>query len=175
VGVLYLRDALLAARDPKVAKMPLVTIEGLLRQPYFVPQTKHIDELFSEMQRNKIQMTIVIDEYGQMDGLVAMEDILEEIVGNILDEYDEDVEYVEQKGKDEYVVEGMTPLRELEEYLEISFEEEDFDTLNGFLISRMDRIPKDHERFEMDAYGYHFEVLEVLKKRITSVRITKTQ
>jgi putative hemolysin len=171
---LHLRDALLTARDPNVAQMPLHSIEGLLRQPSFVPQTKHIDELFAEMQRDKVQMIIVIDEYGQMDGLVTMEDILEEIVGNILDEYDEDVAYVEQKGQDEYVVEGMTPLRELEEYLDISFEEEEFDTLNGFLIARMDKIPQDHERFEMDAYGYHFEVLEVLNKRIASVRITKT-
>jgi putative hemolysin len=125
------------------------------------------------MQHRKLQMAIVIDEYGQMDGLVAMEDILEEIVGNILDEYDEDVEYIEDKGNDEYVVEGLIPLQELEERLGIEFKEEEFDTLNGFLISRMDKIPEADERFEMNAYGYHFKVLSVENKRIGQVKITR--
>ncbi|MDR0949035.1 MAG: hemolysin family protein [Lachnospiraceae bacterium] len=173
VGILHLRDAVHAMRKQEDTTRSITSIEGLLREPYFVPQTKHIDELFSELQRNKLQMAIVVDEYGQMDGLVAMEDILEEIVGNIMDEYDEDVEYIEEKGKDEYVVEGMSPLVELEDCLGITFEEEEFDTLNGFLISRMDKIPEENEQFEMDAYGYHFQVLSVENKRIQRVRITR--
>jgi putative hemolysin len=173
IGILHLRDAMHAKEHPDVGKMPVKNISNLLRKPYFVPRTKHIDELFHEMQRRKFQMAIVIDEYGQMDGLVAMEDILEEIVGNILDEYDEDVEYIEDKGNDEYVVEGLIPLEELEEKLGIKFKEEEFDTLNGFLISRMDKIPEADERFELDAYGYHFKVLSVENKRIQSVRITR--
>jgi putative hemolysin len=173
IGILHLRDAMHAKERADVVGIPVKDIPDLLRKPYFVPRTKHIDELFQEMQRRKLQMAIVIDEYGQMDGLVAMEDILEEIVGNILDEYDEDVEYIEDKGNDEYVVEGMIPLQELEDRLDIEFEEEEFDTLNGFLISRMDKIPEADERFEVSAYGYHFKVLSVKNKRIDQVKITR--
>jgi putative hemolysin len=173
IGILHLRDAMHAKERADMAAMQVKDIPDLLRKPYFVPRTKHIDELFQEMQHRKLQMAIVIDEYGQMDGLVAMEDILEEIVGNILDEYDEDVEYIEDKGNDEYVVEGLIPLQELGERLDIEFEEEEFDTLNGFLISRMDKIPEADERFEVNAYGYHFKVLSVENKRIGQVKITR--
>jgi len=145
----------------------------LLREAYFVPQTKNIDELFQEMQSQKLQMVIVVDEYGQTDGLVAMEDILEEIVGNIMDEYDEDKEYIEDKGNDEYIMEGKTPLEELEERFGIDFEDEEFATLNGFLISRLDRIPEPDEDFDVDYAGYHFKILSVENKMITSVLVTK--
>ena len=92
-----------------------------------------IRDRFKEMQSQKLQMAIVVDEYGQTDGLIAMEDILEEIVGNIMDEYDEDQEYIKNRGKGEYVMEGKTPLKEVEELLGITFDEEEFETLNGFL------------------------------------------
>ena len=118
-------------------------------------------------------MVVVVDEYGQTDGLVAMEDILEEIVGNILDEYDEISEYIEERGNDEYVIEGMTPLEELEERFGISFEEEEFETLNGFLISRLDRIPEPDEKFDVDYCGYHFKILSVENRMIQSVLVSK--
>ncbi len=102
-----------------------------------------------------------------------MEDILEEIVGNILDEYDEDNEYIEEKGDDSYCVEGKTPLEELEERLGISFEEESFETLNGFLISRMDKIPEPDEEFDVDYRGYNFKILSVENKMIQSVLVTR--
>ena len=173
VGILHLKDAMRFHGSGEKQDVPLRELEGLMREPYFVPQTKNIDELFREMQAEKLQMVIVVDEYGQTDGLVAMEDILEEIVGNILDEYDEESEYIEEKGNDEYVIEGMTPLEELEERLGISFEEEEFETLNGFLISRMDRIPEPDEQFDMDYKGYHFKVLTVENKMIQSVLVSK--
>ena len=125
------------------------------------------------MQSSKTQMVIVIDEYGQTEGLIAMEDILEEIVGNILDEYDEDEKYIEQKSEDEYVIEGKTPLKELEEKLGISFDEEEFETLNGFLISKLDRIPEEDEEFSVDVEGYNFKILSVENKMIASVLVTK--
>lgn len=173
VGILHLKDAMRFHGSGEKQDVPLRELEGLMREPYFVPQTKNIDELFREMQAEKLQMVIVVDEYGQTDGLVAMEDILEEIVGNILDEYDEESEYIEEKGNDEYVIEGITPLEELEERLGISFEEEEFETLNGFLISRMDRIPEPDEQFDMDYKGYHFKVLTVESKMIQSVLVSK--
>ena len=166
VGILHLKDAMRFHGSGDKQNVPLRELEGLMREPYFVPQTKNIDELFREM-------VIVVDEYGQTDGLIAMEDILEEIVGNILDEYDEESEYIEEKGNDEYVIEGITPLEELEERLGISFEEEEFETLNGFLISKMDRIPEPDEQFDMDYKEYHFKVLTVENKMIQSVLVSK--
>lgn len=173
VGILHLKDAMRFHGSGEKQDVPLRELEGLMREPYFVPQTKNIDELFREMQAEKLQMVIVVDEYGQTDGLVAMEDILEEIVGNILDEYDVESEYIEEKGNDEYVIEGITPLEELEERFGISFEDEDFETLNGFLISRMDRIPEPDEQFDVDYSGFHFKVLKVENKMIQSVLVTK--
>lgn len=154
-------------------ELPIKDITGLLREPQFVPQTKNIDELFKEMQSNKLQMVIVIDEYGQTDGLVAMEDILEEIVGNIMDEYDEDTEYIEEKSENEFIIEGKMPLEELEEKFDISFAEEEFETLNGFLISKLDRIPEEDEQFDVDVQGYNFKILKVENKMIASVLVTK--
>ncbi|MCM1026884.1 MAG: hemolysin family protein [Roseburia sp.] len=173
VGILHLKDALRFHGTVDERDIPLRKLEGLMREPVFIPQTKNIDELFREMQARKLQMVIVVDEYGQTDGLVAMEDILEEIVGNILDEYDVESAYIEEKGKDEYVIEGKTPLEELEERLGISFEEEEFDTLNGFLISRMDKIPEPDEQFELDYKGYNFKILTVGNKMIQSVLATR--
>ena len=121
IGILHLKDAMRFHTGENIQNLPIKDLEGLLREPVFVPQTKNIDELFKEMQSKKLQMVIVIDEYGQTDGLVAMEDILEEIVGNIMDEYDEDAEHIEDKGNDEYVIEGITPLEELEERFGVSF------------------------------------------------------
>lgn len=173
IGILHLKDAMRFHGSGEKQDMPLRDIEGLMREPYFVPQTKNIDELFREMQADKLQMAIVVDEYGQTDGLVAMEDILEEIVGNILDEYDVESEYIEEKGNDEYVIDGLTPLEELEERFGITFEKEDFETLNGFLISRLDRIPEPDEQFAVDYGGYNFEILTVENKIIQSVLVTK--
>ncbi len=173
VGILHLKDAIRFHGSGDKQEISLREWEGLLREPHFVPQTKNIDELFHEMQAEKLQMVIVVDEYGQTDGLVAMEDILEEIVGNIMDEYDVESEYIEEKGNDEYVIEGKTPLEELEERFDISFAEEEFDTLNGFLISKMDKIPEPDEQFDMDYKGYNFKLLSVEGKMIQSVLVTK--
>lgn len=172
-GILHLKDAMRFHTADTMLDCPIRELEGLFREPYFVPQTKNIDELFKEMQSKKLQMAIVVDEYGQTDGLVAMEDILEEIVGNIQDEYDEDREYIEEKSKDEYVAEGKMPLEEMEERLGIHFDTEEFETLNGFLISRLDKIPEPDEEFDVDYEGYHFKILSVENKVIQSVLVTR--
>lgn len=174
IGILHLKDAMRFHADEGRLRCPLRELEGLLREPRFVPQTKNIDELFREMQAEKLQMAVVVDEYGQTDGLVAMEDILEEIVGNILDEYDEDSEpFLEEKSEDEYVADGMSRLEELEEHLGISFADEEFETLNGFLISRLDRIPAPDEQFDVDYMGYNFKILSVENKMIQRVLVTR--
>lgn len=173
IGILHLKDAMRFHTAEENLDIPVKNLDGLLREAHFVPQTKNIDELFKEMQSKKLQMVIVIDEYGQTDGLVAMEDILEEIVGNIMDEYDEDTEYIEEKGNNEYVIEGKTPLEELEERFGISFENEEFETLNGFLISKLDKIPEENEQFDIDVQGYNFKILSVENKMISSVLVTR--
>ncbi len=173
IGILHLKDAMRFHTRQSNVNCNIKEVKGLIREAHFVPQTKNIDELFKEMQSGKLQMVIVVDEYGQTDGLVAMEDILEEIVGTIQDEYDEDQEYIEDKGNDEYVMEGQTPLEELEELLEISFAEEEFETLNGFLISRLDKIPEPDEEFDVDYEGYNFKILSVENKMIQSVLVSK--
>ncbi len=173
VGILYLKDALRYHHTEDKLYCSIGQLSDLLREPVYIPQTRNIDELFRQMQSNKLQMVIVVDEYGQTAGLVTMEDILEEIVGNILDEYDEEEDFIEEKGNDEYVIEGKTPLEDLEERFHISFQETDFETLNGFLIAKMDKIPDEDEEFEISVDGYHFKVLSVENKMIHSVLVTK--
>lgn len=176
IGVLHYKDAVRAqeaGKDKGTLEKRVKSVKGLVREAVFIPETRNIDVLFHNMQSMKTQMAIVIDEYGQTAGLVAMEDILEEIVGNIMDEYDEEEEHIEEKSENEYIIEGLTPLEELEERFQISFEEEDFETLNGFLISRMDKIPDDDEQFETEVDGYHFKVLSVKNKMIENVLVTK--
>ncbi len=172
-GIINLKDALRIHATDETLNKPLKEMKGLIREAHFVPETRKIDSLFKSMQSMKIQMMIVVDEYGQTVGLVAMEDILEEIVGNILDEYDEDEEYIEDKGNDEYIIEGLTPLEELEEKLQIEFYEEEFDTLNGYLISKMEKIPEEGEEFEIIVDEYLFKVISVQNKMIQSVLVTK--
>ncbi len=173
IGILHLKDVLRYHADKERLDHPLREVDDLLREPEFIPLTRNIHELFKEMQSAKLQMVMVVDEYGQTAGLVAMEDILEEIVGNILDEYDEEEEYIEEKGNDEYIIEGKTPLEELEERFRISFHEEEFETINGFLISKMDKIPDENEEFEITVDGYLFKILSVQNKMIQSVLVTK--
>lgn len=174
IGIIHLKDAMrLQTRDDFVDK-PICEMTGAIREAKFIPSTRNINELFQQMQSEKIQMVIVVDEYGQTDGLIAMEDILEEIVGNIMDEYDEDVEYIEEKSKDEYIIEGKTPLEELEEALDVSFEDEEFETINGFLISKLERIPSEEdENFAVNHEGYNFKILKVENKMIQSVLVTR--
>ncbi|MBQ7765750.1 MAG: HlyC/CorC family transporter [Lachnospiraceae bacterium] len=173
VGILHFKDAIRFQNENRRAKAKLSAYPELLREAVFVPETKNIDDLFQEMQSKKLQMVIVSDEYGQTSGLVAMEDILEEIVGNILDEYDEEEEYIEEKGENIYEIDGLTPLEELEEELGITFDDENFETLNGFMISRLEHIPEEDELFEMDYAGYHFKALEIENKIFKTVSVIR--
>lgn len=175
VGILHFRDVIRAHTNKDNHSVSVGEITGLIRETMFVPETKNIDDLFKTMQQNKTHMVIVVDEYGQTSGILAMEDILEEIVGNIMDEYDEDEEYIEEtENADEYIIDGITPLEELEERFGISFEEEEFDTLNGFLIAKLDKIPEDEdEGFSFVVEEYQFKILSVEKRMIKSVLVTK--
>lgn len=173
-GILHFRDAMQKQAAGENSAVPLHKVPGLLRQAHFVPETRNIDALFRSMQATHTQMVIVIDEYGQTAGLVSMEDILEEIVGNILDEYDEDEAYIEETAnEDEYIIDGKTPLSELTERFGIDFENEEVETLNGLMISKLDRIPADDEQFETVIGGYTFRILSVSNHMIASVLVKK--
>ena len=125
------------------------------------------------MQADQNHICIVVDEYGQTSGLVTMEDILEEIVGNILDEHDEEDERIRRLQNGNLLVNGMVDLEELEDILPIVFEKEEFETLNGFLIQQLDRIPTEDEQCVVDYEGYRFTVLLVDNNTIQRVRIEK--
>ena len=175
IGIIYLKDAFRIARNRSLLDKPIEEVEGLLRTAHFIPETRNVDDLFKTMRATKLQMVMVIDEYGQTSGLVALEDILEEIVGNIMDEYDEDEGHIEQKANNKFIIDGMTPLEELEERFRISFGEVPVETINGFLISKMERIPTEKDRFSINVEGYNFKVIEVENKMIKKVVVAKQQ
>ena len=172
IGVLHMRDVLSFAELPEFLDMPIGKIDGLLREAHFIPETKNISALFKEMQSEKIHMEIIIDEYGQTAGIVTMEDILEEIVGNIMDEYDDEEPDIVSKGNDTYELSGMATLDDVEDALQMEFDEDDkdnFDTLNGFLISRLGHLPEEDERAQVLFKDYQFDIEKVENKTIQTV------
>ncbi len=172
VGVLHIKEALGFSLDASLYHTPIREIKGLVREVHFIPETRNINVLFREMQSAKNHMVIVVDEYGQTAGLVAMEDILEEIVGNILDEHDEEDVMIEELPDGTYMMNGMASLEDVAETLQMEVDTEDYDTLNGFLISLIDKIPGDDEVFRVNFGGYEFEVKRVEDKMIKSVKVS---
>lgn len=170
IGILHMKDVINAYISEDFKNKPLCEIA---REPYFVPDTMNINILFQDMQLKNIHLAIVIDEYGQTAGLVALEDFLEEIVGNIKDEYDEEESMVLSMDESGVIVKGAISLEELEDELDIKLHNEDYDTLNGLLISLLDRIPADGEQATLTYQGYQFEVMDTKNKMTQQVRISK--
>ena len=176
IGILHLKDALRFSKRKENQTKQLEDITELLRDPVFIPETRNLNDLFKDMQSKKIHMVVVVDEYGQTAGLVAMEDILEEIVGNILDEYDEEDIMILSQDDGSYIMNGMAELDEVCEVLGIELDEdEDYDTLNGLLVSKLDRIPGENESPSIVFAGYQFDVIDVRKKIIQFVKVTKLE
>ena len=175
IGVLHIKDALLFAQKNEVFRTPIKDIPSLIREVEFITETININVLFKQMQMDKNHMCIVVDEYGQTSGIVAMEDILEEIVGNIEDEHDEEEQTFSMESDGSYTFDGLTELREVLEVLDLPVEEDAFETLNGLLISILDKIPSDDLRETVTKYGYNFEILHVEDKIVREVRITKCE
>ncbi len=174
LGILHLKDAFRVYYNQPKLNPPLSEIKGLIRETDFVPETRNIDELFRQMQSSNEQMVIVVDEYGQTSGLVAMEDILEEIVGNIRDEYDDETDVIIGTDNEEgFLIEGLTKLEDLEEELDIDFGETQTQTINGYLTTLMEKIPEEGEHFETDIGDYHVKVEEVEDKKVKTVRFTR--
>lgn len=172
IGILHIKDAIRFYVQGDSLDKEVKDIEGLLQKAYFIPETSKINSIFKNMQSNKTHMEIVVDEYGQTSGIICMEDILEEIVGNIFDEHDEVEVNITKLGDNVYQVRGLTPLEEIEEEIGITYEDDDFETLNGYLISRIDRIPEHDAGTEIKEDGVTYRILAVEDKTISLVKIT---
>ena len=168
-GVLYIKDLL-----PHLGKPATFRWQSLIRPPYFVPETKKIDDLLREFQENKVHIAIVVDEFGGTSGIVTLEDILEEIVGEINDEYDEEEKTFTRLNKNTYVFEGKTLLSDFCRILEVDDDEfaeieGDADTLAGLLLEIKGDFPEIHEKLEYR--NYLFEILELEERRISRVKV----
>lgn len=170
VGIVHLKD-LLKYYDQVRTKT--FSLQKIMRKPYFVPESKHIDELFFELQKNNTHFAVVIDEYGGTAGIITIEDLIEEIVGDISDEYDEDEKLIAQISENTYDLNASIELEELEERCGVDLPNEDYDTLSGFLIGLLGRIPLNHEQIDLEYEGILFKVLKIEDKRIIKVRMVK--
>jgi CBS domain containing-hemolysin-like protein len=165
VGIVFVKD--LVALPPG-AEPPLTT---LMRGAYFVPESKRGSELLKEMQIRQAQMAIVVDEYGGTAGLVTVEDLLEEIVGEIRDEYDVESETVTDEGNGTFVFSGKVSVDEVRDRLGVEIQREGFETVGGYLLAHLGRMPYVGETFEVGELSV--EVLEVERRRITKVRVRR--
>ncbi len=172
IGLIHLKDMAVMGEKEELRDLPLNQIPGLIRGVGFVPETRRIDSIFKAMQANKVHMAVVIDEYGQTAGIVTMEDILEEIVGNILDEHDDIEHFVQHLYDNSMMMDGLTPIEQVEEALDTEIDDEEYDTLNGYLTSLLDHIPTKDDKFVEDK-GFRFQIISVEDNMIRKVRVTK--
>ena len=168
-GILYVKDII------KNIGKKTFKIKNIMKEAYFVSQNKLINELFKEMQKNKKQMAIVVDEYGGTAGLITMEDILEEIVGDIFDEYDEFEEEYEKIDDKTYIISGKMPIYDVNKLLNSNIPEGDYDTLSGYLQEELGRIPTDEENPIIETKELTFKIEEYEDKKIIKVKICKNQ
>ncbi len=170
VGVLYAKDILAHWGEADAARL---TLESILRKPYRVPETKKIHQLLEEFKRRKLHIAIVMDEYGGTAGLITIEDILEELVGEIEDEFDEGAELpsLTVTGEGEVEVDGRIHVDDLGEALEVEIPPGDFDTVGGLVFAVLGRIPESGEEFEHQ--GLHFRVLSADERRVNRVKVVK--
>lgn len=169
IGTLHVKDLLKYLDNPEEK----FSVKDLIREPYFIPESKRTSELFKEMQKQKNHIAVVIDEYGGTAGIVTVEDLIEEIVGNIFDEYDEVEDEVTQIDDFVYVIEGLTNISEVEDIIKANLPVEEYDTLSGFILGQLGRFPHDNEEVTIMFNGFKFEILGTDDKIITKVRVTK--
>jgi putative hemolysin len=167
VGIVFVKDLIqLSGSDDRA-------LGSLMRPAHFVPETKPVADLLKEFQRRQVQIAIVVDEYGGTAGLVTLEDLLEEIVGEIRDEYDEETEPVTEEGDGVYVFSGKVDIDELGERLGVAIAREGFETVGGYLLARLGRVPAVGELVDVDDLA--IEVLEAERRRVNKVRIRKRE
>ena len=167
-GILFIKDLIKYVNSKKSIK-----IKNIMREAYFVSENKPINELFKDLQKNKKQMAIVIDEYGGTAGVVTMEDLLEEIVGNIFDEYDEIEKEYEKIDDNTFLLSGSISINELKKILKIEIPEGDYDTLSGYLLEKLGRVPEDNEKPTIETKQVVYKIEEYEEKRILWVKACK--
>ncbi len=171
IGILHVKDYFIEAYK---GGFESVEIGEILRKPYFVPETKNINKLFYELQKEKQHIAILIDEYGGFSGIVTMEDLIEEIMGDIDDEYDEEETYVTEVEDNVYIVDGNISLFDFNDELDVDIDSENSETLGGFIIELLGEIPDEESDTPIDiSYGeFRFIVESVKDRRIDKVRVT---
>ena len=168
-GIVYLKDILMSTKDKRIK------IKNLLKEAYYVPETKPINELFNELRKNRKQIAVVVDEYGATSGIVTMEDILEELVGEIYDEYDVVKTPYEKLDENTFIFDGSTSIYDVEKILEVDIPKGDYDTISGYIIDEMGRIPTEEEQPIIDTEDVIYKVEKMEDKRITKIKATKTR
>jgi len=170
VGILFIKDLLQQLRPGTAMTGP---IAPFIRPAHFVPETKRVPDLLKEFQRKRLQIAIVVDEYGGTAGLVTVEDLLEEIVGEIRDEYDVEVERIVEEGQGRFLFSGSVHVEEMASLMKVDVEGQGFETVGGFLLSRLGRVPAVGDHFEID--GLDVEIVETEQRRITRVRMSRLE
>jgi putative hemolysin len=169
IGTLHVKDLLKYLDNPDEK----FSIRSMIRPPYFIPESKKTSELFKEMQKQKNHIAIVLDEYGGTAGIVTIEDLIEEIVGNIFDEYDDEEEEFKQIDELTYEIDGLLSISDVEDVIEANLPVDDYDTLSGFILGQLGRFPEPNEKIVIVYEGFTFEVLGTNDNIITKVKVTK--
>jgi CBS domain containing-hemolysin-like protein len=164
VGVLYVKDVL-----KSLVRNEAFDIQKLLRKPFFVPESKHIDDLLKELRRRRVHIAVVVDEYGGVSGIVCMEDIIEEIIGDIQDEFDNEKEDILELGAGAWLCDARVNLEDLSETIGVELPVEDFDTLGGFVFDLFGKIPVKYEKAVYN--NYDFIVQDIEGHKINTVKI----
>ena len=167
VGLIVVKDLIQMTAEPDGTRK----VSEMMRPPAFVPETKRVVDMLREFQQGRVQLAMVVDEYGGTAGLVTVEDVVEELVGEIHDEYDSEAEPVVRESDDTYVFSAKVGIGELVERLGVEIEEGAFETVGGFVLSRVGRVPAVGERFEFE--GLEIEILEAEGRRIHKVRLRR--
>ncbi|AOZ94364.1 hemolysin [Paenibacillus crassostreae] len=173
IGILHSKDLIRYLEKDVTDNEQIFDIKSIIRKPYVTLEYKHADELFREMQINKAHMAIVMDEYGGTAGIITIEDLLEEIVGNILDEHDVEEIQIEQIDENSFIMNGLLHLREVRDFLNVELSSDEYDTLNGFLIGQFHGLPDKDERPSVELEGFIFAVEEMDDKIISKVRVSR--
>ena len=168
IGVLHVKDVMIELRKNSPEQM---NIREMLHEPFFVPETKEADELFRTMQASRRHMAILVDEYGGFSGIVTIEDLVEEIMGDINEEYEEVIPEIEPISEDDYRLDGGLLIDDLNEELDLKLETENYDTLSGYLIEKLGHIPAKDDRDVIEEGNLIFTVEEVKDNRISRVRL----
>jgi putative hemolysin len=169
IGLLHTKDLIYYLTDNRIREK--FFLKKIMRKPFFVPASKRTDELFKELQQNRMHIAVIIDEYGGTAGIVTLEDLIEEIVGNIFDEDDEEEKLFDKLDENTFLINGSASLDDVKDYLNVELPIEEYETLSGFVIGQLGRIPERDDNPVVEFNGLVFKVEEVEEKRLAKVKV----